>query len=212
MSTPIERFIATGCSPAPLDELPKADPSHHDLTAEQWGIYGEGTPEDWDSFVAALNRGRLPPATSEVRVDLSPDAPDWGEPRTGTHRSSMRERGKALFCEVSMSPLAMVRLQGKWGEAMSREYGGNTEWTDFMSQVGCEAIERFAERFRQGEVPGPFAIEFDSDGAFSTAQEGRHRALATLLADMDRVPAILFWDTAGTFSRFDDESFIARYP
>lgn len=189
--------------------LPVPEPVERDLSAEEWGIIGEGPPRLWDEFVDALNAGRL----DGVPVELTPDAPDWGDP-LGFARSAMKPRGKTLVANVGMTPESMIRVQGEIGAGVY----GDTSPSDFMSRHRSDDVAEYAERFEAGDRPRPFTVEMDQDGEFTTFQEGRHRALAAERAGLDAVPAFVLWDTAGTFVRRDhrrgpdDPGYRRNYP
>lgn len=189
--------------------LSMPDPVERDLSAEEWGIVGEGPPSLWDEFVDALNDGRI----DDVPVEITPDAPDWGDPLAFA-KSAQKPRGKTLAAHVGMTPESMMRVQGEIGAGIY----GDTSPSEFMSRHRSDDVDDYAQRFEAGDRPRPFVVEVDKNGELTNHQEGRHRALAAEEAGLDVVHVIVLWETGGTFIRRDrrrgpdDPGYREHYP
>jgi hypothetical protein len=188
--------------PEPVS-LDRPAPIERGLSPDEWEMFGEGPPKYWDKFADALNAGNL----DGIPVRIRPGQLDWGDPMLAFARSKQKPRGKTLVAHVDMTPESMAYLQGNIG---GRQYDKDPE--AFMSQRRTDDVAEYADRFREGDRPGPFVVEMDTDGDPSGHQEGRHRALAARKAGLDWVPVVMLWDTAGTFRRWNEENYRDHYP
>lgn len=177
-------------------EWPDVNAETRSLTRSEWGIYGEGPPDQWDDMVDMLNSGRLGQLPAEIR----PDAPDgWGDAQMPNVRSDQKERGKHLFAYVGATPETMLRVEGQVGENV---YG--TDRAEFINPVRPKVLD-YAERFKDGDRPGQFFAYVTHDGDLQGPQEGRHRAAAAMLAGLDWVPVVVLRETGPTFERWDED-------
>lgn len=167
-----------------LPEWPAVAPATRELSAEEWGIYGEGNLAAWDEFVAMLNDSRLGQLPAEIR----PAAPGgWGQARLPFIQSKQKERGKHLFAIIGTTPETMLRVEGQVGQ---------TTWgTDRAEFIEMEPkVFDYAERFEDGDRPGRFFAVID-DGHLTGPQEGRHRAGAAMLAGISWVPTVVLFES-----------------
>lgn len=194
-------------------EWPRIEPTFRDLTAEEWGIHGEGVPDDVDRFTAMLNGGRL----GTIQAELRPEPPEgWAGAGMPMVRSAQKPRGKALFAHIGATPETMLHVEGMVGERQS-----GIKRKEFALDLEPKVAD-YAERFRQGDRPGRFFALITHDGVLEGPQEGRHRAAAAMMADVPWVPVVVVMDTEGQFTRRDhrrpdgqEEPYIShpdRYP
>jgi len=193
---PTEEFEDTGGDAGAVTvEWPDVDPTTRDLSAEEWGIQGEGPPELWDRFTEMLNSGRIGEQPAEIAPARPEQAEGWGETPMPMARSAQKPRGKHLFAHVAASPETVFRVQGQAG---ANDYGGTAE--DFATTLQPK-VHDYAERFEAGDRPGEFHAFVTSDGDVQGPQEGRHRSAAAMLAGLEWVPLVVLWETDGTFRR-----------
>lgn len=174
-------------------DWPTVDPENHDLTPEEWGMRGEGTPDDWERFATALNYGIFAGHEYEIR----PEPPEsWGRSTLPMVRSKRQERGKHLYVKVGVSAASHLRNEAVVGSSL----WDDMEPRDFISELDPK-VHEYREMFEDGQRPGDAFLFFDNDLTPTGPQEGRHRAAAALMAGIEWVPTWVLMDTAGTFYR-----------
>lgn len=173
---------------------PDVEPVERDLTAEEWGIHGEGLERDWEAFAAMLNEGRIGSQPADVHPTRPEQATGWDETGMPLARDGMKWKGEHLFVRVALTPETMLRVQGEVGAA------GDMTPERFATNLEPK-VNDYVERFEDGDRPPEFFAFLDNDGTLQGPQEGRHRSAAAMKAGIDLVPAVLLWDTSGTFHR-----------
>jgi len=81
--------------------------------------------------------------------------------------------------------------------SMSMMAASKSDVSEERDRQRDDDVAEYAERFRDGERPGAFVVEMDTDGDPTGHQEGRHRALAARRAGLDWVPVVVLRNTAG---------------